>query len=249
MATTATDPLHRRAHPEGLRAFAAPTRQLGITAFPSGGLVLQKKFGLSDADILVNYPTLTGEDLTAAWPITKKSPWKSNNGFGSTIRREMSHPERHHRQRRHCGEATRPHRHGSDGGLRPAAHAGRPVGRMAGLSRRSGRCRTGDLHLAALPTGSAASPPCARRNVHVRSSMNFSLQSRRPYRTSRRPRQSEYRRFRCARTGGHSSGGQSSPITGGTSSDCTADRRSIPESLYSQTTRTTWGSPHESTRP
>jgi uncharacterized protein (DUF433 family) len=41
---------------------------------PVWGLVLQKKFGLSDANILVNYPTLTTEDLMAAWAYYQKEP-------------------------------------------------------------------------------------------------------------------------------------------------------------------------------
>jgi uncharacterized protein (DUF433 family) len=41
---------------------------------PVWGLVLQKKFGLSDADILVNYPTLTADDLAASWAYYQKEP-------------------------------------------------------------------------------------------------------------------------------------------------------------------------------
>jgi uncharacterized protein (DUF433 family) len=37
-------------------------------------LVLQKKMGQTDADILVNYPTLTAEDLAASWAYYQKEP-------------------------------------------------------------------------------------------------------------------------------------------------------------------------------
>jgi uncharacterized protein (DUF433 family) len=41
---------------------------------PVWGLIVQKKSGLSDADILANYPSLTTDDLAAAWAYYQREP-------------------------------------------------------------------------------------------------------------------------------------------------------------------------------
>jgi uncharacterized protein (DUF433 family) len=71
--TTSTDALIA-GRIEKTPGFCGGDARIANHRIPVWGLVLQKKFGLSDADILVNYPTLAAEDLTAAWAYYQKEP-------------------------------------------------------------------------------------------------------------------------------------------------------------------------------